>query len=164
MYTEEKIILTFIYKRSGKEQLSITEIYLPLSIELGWYSTTDAQLFIQHCLKHNLLKQTKKGIQPAFDIAAIQIPNGFTPKKPYNILNTKKKTYYTKNIYQDIIQTIASIKKISLSDIEKELRMQVATKNIHHITAAFLYTTQHHITLEYDISDIEQAILQENAE
>ena len=91
MYTEEKIILTFIYKRSGKEQLSITEIYLPLSIELGWYSTTDAQLFIQHCLKHNLLKQTKKGIQPAFDIAAIQIPNGFTPKKPYNILNTQKK-------------------------------------------------------------------------
>lgn len=164
MYSEEKIILAFVYKRSGKEQLSITEIYLPLSIELGWYSTTDAQLFIQHCLKHNLLKQTKKGIQPAFDIAAIQIPNGFTPKKPYNIPNTPKKTYYTKNIYQDIIQTIASIKKISLSDIEKELRMQVATKNIHPITAAFLYTTQHNITLEYDISDIEQAILQENAE
>ena len=43
MDSELKIILGFLYNRCGKEVLSPSELYLPLSIELKWFNPNQAK-------------------------------------------------------------------------------------------------------------------------
>ncbi len=162
MSTEEQIILAFIYKRSGKEILPPQEIYLPLSIELNWLSTKEAQLFLQHCLNQHLLKETSAGLQTTFDITTIHIPIGFKPQQTYTETQSFKKQPIPSNIYHTILQAIAQQKNTSKTEIEKEINKLADTKNVHPITIAFLYVKQQNISLEYTISDIQNIILQEN--
>ena len=55
MESESKIVLAFLFKRSGKNMLKESDIYLPLSLELGWFSSTQAQEFVKHALNEKLL-------------------------------------------------------------------------------------------------------------
>ena len=162
MSTEEQIILAFIYKRSGKDILPPQEIYLPLSIELNWLSTKEAQNFLQHCLNQHFLKETPAGLQTTFDITTIHIPTGFKPQQTYTETQSIKKQPIPTNIYHTILQTIAQQKNIPLNEIEKEINKRADTKNVHPITIALLYAKQQNISLEYTITDIQNIILQEN--
>jgi hypothetical protein len=161
MSIEEEIILSFIYKRSGKDSLSSTEIYLPLSIELSWFSTNEAKQFLQHCIDHELLKQTPNGLQPTFDITKIKIPIGFTPIKTYSKNPINQKTS-PNNIYKNLLQTLSQEKKISQSELEIECDKQATVKNVHPITIAILYAKIHNIIINYNIIDIEQIIIKDN--
>lgn len=162
MPTEEQIILAFIYKRSGKDILPPQEIYLPLSIELNWLSTKEAQHFLQYCINQHLLKKTPTGIQTTFDITTIHIPTGFRPQQSYTEPQSINKQQTPSNIYHTILQTIAQQKNTLLKEIEKEINTLADTKNVHPITTALLYAKQQNISLQYDISEIQNIILQEN--
>jgi hypothetical protein len=162
MSTEEQIIPAFIYKRSGKDILRPQEISLPLSIELNWLNTKEAQHFLQHCINQHLLKETPTGLQTTFDIATINIPTGFRPQQNYTKPQTIKKQQTPSNIYHTIIQTIAQQKNTPITEVEKEINKRADTKNVYPITTALLYAKQHNIPLKYKLSDIEKIILQEN--
>ena len=81
MVSEEEIIITFLFKRSGKSKLSFSDLYLILSMDLNWFTPEDAKAFVNLALKQKLL--TKKGdlIKPNFDYDKIIVPVGFTPSK-----------------------------------------------------------------------------------
>ena len=59
MAAEAEIILTFIFKRSGKQMLKESEIYLPLSIELGWFTTKEATTFVKQAIEQDRLIEKK---------------------------------------------------------------------------------------------------------
>ena len=162
MSTEEQIILAFIYKRSGKDILPPQEIYLPISIELNWLSTKEAQHFLQHCINQHLLKETPTGLQTNFDITTIHIPTGFRPQQTYTETQTIKNQQTPTNIYHTILQTISQQKNTPTTEIEKEINKLADTKNVHPITTALIYAKQQNISLQYNISEIQSIILQEN--
>jgi hypothetical protein len=164
MCTEEKIVLAFIYKRSGKDLLTAAEIHLPLAIELKWFTNTDAKLFVEHCIKLNILKKTTDGLQPTFNIHTFDIPTRFTPKLTFHPNNNIQKNSTTINITQNIIDIITKHKKKSIPSLMNHLKEQATTKNISTLAAALLYAKEHSIPLSYKVTDLEQAILQENGE
>ena len=164
MYTEEKIILTFIYKRSGKDHLTATEIHLPLAIELKWFTNTNAKHFVQHCLELKILKKTTDGLQPTFDINTIEIPAGFAPSLTFSSKNNIPNTSTTTNVIHNIMEIIAGHEKISLPSLMNHLKKNALSKNITSLAASLLYAKEHEIPLVYDITDVKQAIVQENAE
>ena len=51
MNSEAKIMIAFLFNRSGKNELKDSEIYLPLSMELGWLSAKESQEFIKYAIK-----------------------------------------------------------------------------------------------------------------
>ncbi|MCK5459307.1 MAG: DUF2240 family protein, partial [Thermoplasmatales archaeon] len=55
MNSEAQMIISFLFKRSGKDKLTEPEIYLPLSLELGWFSTREAKGFVTYVLQQKLL-------------------------------------------------------------------------------------------------------------
>jgi len=55
MDIEEKIIIAFLFKRSGKNKLKESEIYLPLSLELDWFSANEARQFVNLAVELKLL-------------------------------------------------------------------------------------------------------------
>jgi hypothetical protein len=164
MYTEEKIILTFIYKRSGKDHLTSSEIHLPLAIELKWFNNNDAKYFVQHCLELKILKKTTEGLQPTFDINTTKIPSGFTPSLTFNLKNNIPNNSTTMNKSNNIMKIITEHEKISYSLLMTRLKKLVLTKNITTIAAAVLYAKENEISLRYDLTDIEQVIVKAKSE
>jgi hypothetical protein len=81
MDSEVKIIISFIFKRSGKQKLSFSELYLDLSINLNWFTPEDAKKFVNEAMEKGFLIKEKDLIGPAFDIKKIQVPIGFYPSK-----------------------------------------------------------------------------------
>ena len=81
MNSEEEIIIAFLFKRSGKNELKESEIYLPLALELGWFSSQQASNFVKHALGKKLLVKKRDLISPNFDIEKTKIPVGFYPSK-----------------------------------------------------------------------------------
>ena len=81
MNSEEMSIISFIFKRSGKDRLSESEIYLPLSLELRWFSSTEAKNFVKYATQTNLLNKEDGFLSPSFDVSKIKVPIGFQPSK-----------------------------------------------------------------------------------
>ncbi len=159
MFTEEQIILAFIFNRSGKTTLSPSDIYLPLSIELKWLTNTEAKDFVNYCQQQNLLKKTTNGLIPTFNFKDVEIPLGFQPTKKYISQSIEKSSTEQKTTYQRILDHIQNNTKQSIKDIEKELNNISQKKNIHPLLAAMLYAKKHDIDLPITSKEIEHTIL-----
>ena len=79
MPSESEIIISFIFKRSGKAELDFSEIYLTLSMDLKWFTPDDAKKFVNNALKQKLLLKKYEGLRPGFEINKINVPFGFSP-------------------------------------------------------------------------------------
>src|SRR4030042_2854801 len=81
MASEHEIIIAFLFKRSGKEKMSFSELYLDLSMNLNWFSPEDAKKFLNDAIKKKLLIKNDEQISLSVDINKIIIPLGFSPSK-----------------------------------------------------------------------------------
>jgi hypothetical protein len=147
MESEAKIIIAFLFKRSGKTSLKDSELYLPLSMELGWFSSKEAQEFVSYTVKHELLIKKDGLLQPNFPLENIAIPVGFTPsKKTFKEKSNAKKE---ENIMDQIICHIAGKTNRDEKEILTEITGLAIEKNILPSVAA-LYVAR---TYELDVSD-----------
>ena len=81
MDPEAKIIIAFLFNRSGKTELKDSEFYLPLSMELGWLSVKESQEFIKYAIERELLIKKDDLLRPNFPFEKIIIPLGFATSK-----------------------------------------------------------------------------------
>ena len=107
MDSEAKIIIAFLFNRSGKTELKDSELYLPLSMELGWLSTKESQEFINNAIKQELLIRKDGFLQPNFPLEKITIPLGFTPSK--KLFSEKTDEVKAENIIDEIVIQIRSL-------------------------------------------------------
>ena len=101
MDSEVKIIIAFLFKRSGKNELKASELYLPLSMDLQWFSPNESKAFVNRALKQKLLTEKGEWASPNFDYENIVIPTGFRPSKQ----SMEKKKEMTKE-KQDVMKII----------------------------------------------------------
>ena len=64
MDAEAKIIIAFLYNRSGKTALKESELYLPLAMELGWFTTKEAHEFVTDAINQELLVKKEGLLHP----------------------------------------------------------------------------------------------------
>ena len=83
MDSEAKIIIAFLFNRSGKKELRDAELYLPLSMELAWFSTKESQEFVKSVIEQGLLTKKDGMLIPTFALDDIKIPVGFIPSKRF---------------------------------------------------------------------------------
>lgn len=90
MNEKARQVLAFIFKRSGKETLPASDVYLAISMELQWCSPKEAKEFVKQAIAADLLKQQTKGVTPSFQVDSIEIPTGFSPPKECfkNVINS----------------------------------------------------------------------------
>jgi hypothetical protein len=148
MLSEAEIIITFLYKRSGKTALKESELYLPLSLELGWFTNQEARDFVTYAKHQNLLREKKHMLIPSFDINSISIPIGFYPsKKQYT-----KETPILQHLISDIIQATKKTQKQIESDIKKIAEDRYIMPEI----AALYLAATHQTSIEKYLPQIEQ--------
>jgi|YNPNPStandDraft_1061719.scaffolds.fasta_scaffold02409_9 hypothetical protein len=163
MNDEEKITLAFIYKRSGKNKLKKSEIYLPLSVELKWFTPKEAQGFVDHALKKGLLKEEEGLLALTFQVESVSIPIGFKPsKRDYqpckgsSLIAEDEKENITRSIITEITRSVDETEESITSKIKK---IQ-SEKNITLEVAALMLANRYNIDVSsyYDI--VEEGLYQ----
>lgn len=162
MDAEAKIILAFLFNRSGKTRLTEAELYLPLSMELGWFSTKESHQFVTYAMKKELVVKKDGVLVPNFPLDTIKIPVGFTPSKKTFIETTDEQK--EEGIIEEIVSQIYAQTHQDKTEIHDEIKKEGKEKNLLAEVAA-LYTARKH---RVDISDwydrVENSIVKENKE
>lgn len=146
MGSETEIIIAFVFKRSGKTELKPSEFYLPLSMDLNWFSPQEAKAFVHTALNQELLIKKYGLLKPNFDIDSVVIPAGFKPLKQ---AFEKKEIIIQKQEKQDGVKIIVS-KIMEKTDLDRQIIFEKIKslekeKNITLEVAALL------VGKEYDI-------------
>lgn len=160
MDSEAEIIIAFLFKRSGKNELKETEIYLPLSIDLGWFSTRESHEFMTHALNQKLLIKKDGLLTPNFDIEKINIPLGFYPSK--KTFAKVERIEEENNVMDTIVHRIVEKKNQEHKKIIGEIKQISSEKNVLLEVAALLFAKECDIDIEDSFEFVENKILREN--
>ena len=160
MESEAKIIIAFLFNRSGKTALKDTEVYLPLSMELGWFSTKEAQEFVKYSLTKELFIKKDGLLHPNFPVEKTSIPVGFTPTK--KLFSEKTHEEKKENILADIVAQISIQTNRNHQEILKEITSQEEEKNILPEVAVLYLARKYNVDMTdwYDV--VEQKIFKGN--
>lgn len=159
MDSEREIIISFLFKRSGKESLRFSDIYLALSMDLNWFTPEDAKAFVNTAVKQKLL--TKKGdlIKPNFDIKKIDVPVGFYPSKLVFEEKEEKIAEKEKDVLSEIVQRIVKETNLNERQVTEKINVIAKEKNIAEEVAALLIGKEYSIKFNDSLEEIEEKIL-----
>ena len=160
MNSEMEIVVAFLFKRSGKKELKESEIYLPLSIELGWFSTKESHEFIKIALKQKLLIKKGERLYPNFDIEKINIPIGFYPSR--KSVDKDFKLEKENNIIERIVNHIVEKEGQDYNVIIDKIKNIAMDKDIIQEVAALFVAKQYNIDIEEYIEIVEKNIFTGN--
>lgn len=164
MVSEAEIIIAFLFKRSGKEELGVSEFYLPLSMDLKWFSPKDAKAFLKRALEQNLLMKKGDLFKPNFDYRNIVVPVGFHPTK--QILNEKVTIVKKENedVGGKIIDRVAEKTGLNKQEVIKRIKDVEKEKNIHFEVAALIIGREYDVYVEDCYEDVEEKVFRGNGE
>ena len=159
MNSEAKIIIAFLFNRSGKSKLSFSELYLTLSMNLNWFTPDDAKEFVQIAIKEKLLLKKDDLVIPGFDHNKITVPVGFTPTKHvFEKKEVEKDDEEPVDILSKIVTQINEKTKLSKDEILKKIREIEKEKNITTEVAALMVGKDFDVSLEGLYEDVENKI------
>jgi len=165
MPSEAEIIITFLFKRSGKSKLSFSDLYLTLSMDLNWFTPDDAKAFINLALKQKLLTKKGESIQPCFEYDKIVVPVGFTPSKQiFEEKKVEKQEEKDENILDKIVKRLVEKTDFDERQVIEKINAASKEKNITTEVAALLIGKEHSVPLEDFFEEIEEKIFTENRE
>ena len=163
MSSEGKIILAFIFSRSGKEKLTLSEIYLPLSMDLKWFSPNQAKDFVNKAIEKKLLIKENDLIRVGFDIKDVEIPIGFHPSvKKLEQKDDEKIKDPERSV--NIVTEISKKTNLSEKKVLEGIKKNQKEKNISFEVAALLLGKENGISLERFFEEVESKIFIENKE
>ena len=159
MVSEEEIIITFLYKRSGKSKLNFSYLYLTLSMDLNWFTPDGAKDFVNFALKQKLLAKKGDLIQPNFDYNKIVVPVGFYPaKKVFEVKKAEKKEEVKEDLLAKMTKRIIEKSDLNEKEVVKKIKEIGKEKNINLEVAALLIGKDYDISFEDFFEEIENKI------
>lgn len=159
MDSETKIIIAFLFNRSGKNALTEAELYLPLSMELGWLSTKQSQEFVKAAIQQGLLLEKQGLLHPNFSLGSVIIPLNFVPSKKLFCETTANQQDLP--LITRIIAHICAHTNQKLQEIEAEINREAQEKNLLTEVAALLVARKSGVDVGELFTDVEQSIFRE---
>ncbi len=159
MNSEIKIIIAFLFKRSGKKEMAQSELYLTLSMDLKWFSPQKAKEFVNSTLQNNILVKKGAFLTPTFDVNKITIPTGFRPSKE---VFYKQKEEESPDIIENIVKRIAEDTGQNAKDIFEKIKYVEKEKNVILEVAALLIGREYNIALDNYFEGTECKIFKES--
>ena len=162
MESEIKKIISFIFKRIGKNQIKKTDFYLSLSVDLKWFSPDKAKELMDFALKNNLLIEKNNMLEPSFKINDISLPFRYEPKISSFDSKIVIADNEPKNIdFKELIFRKTNFDKIKEDEIKKRIEEICINKNLYSNTATLLILKELNIELEEYIKYAEQEIIED---
>lgn len=163
MVDETQIVLAFLFKRSGKTTVKESELYLPLSLELGWFTASQAHQFVQNALQQGFLQKENDHVTPSFDINSVDVPIGFKPTQTsFHIKKTQQKPDSLSQVSSDLLQTllqhIEQHTDKSNQQLQKELDIIIKEKSVIPEVAALILARQYNVETDDSIAQVERIL------
>ena len=159
MVSEKEIIITFLFKRSGKPKLSFSEMYLTLSMDLNWFTPEDAKSFVNLALKLKLLIKKGELIKPNFDYDKIVVPVGFYPtKRIFEEKEVEKHEEEIEEVLNKIVKRIVEKTDLNEQTAIEKIKNVGKEKNINLEVAALLVGKEYDLSLEDFFEEVEKNI------
>jgi hypothetical protein len=159
MTSDTEIIIAFLYKRSGKEELSYSNLYLNLSMDLKWFTPEDAKAFVNMSIKQKLLIKKGDLIKPSFDINHIVVPVGFIPSK--NIFEKKEvEAIKDEDLLEKIVRQIVEKTKLEEKKVIGKIEDIANERNLTKEVAALLFGKNYNILFQEFYEQIEGKIVE----
>jgi hypothetical protein len=158
MDSEVKIIISFLFKRSGKKQMNFSELYLNLSMDLHWFTPDYSKKILNYAIKNKLLIKQGTLIEPNIDINKITIPIGFSPSKNLQVYLDKKLTTDNKDLLKEIISRISEKSKLKPQEINQKIKRISKEKILNDEVTALLIAKNYGINIEDLYAEIENKI------
>jgi hypothetical protein len=159
MVSENEIIIAFLFKRSGKEKMSFSELYLNLSMDLNWFSPEDAKKFLNDAIKKKVLIKEDEQISLSFDINKIKIPVGFSPSKQVFSEKKNKEVVEEVNVLKQIVKRIHEKTNLEEKQIIDKINEISKEKNINEEIAALLVGKEFEIEINDFFKELEEKII-----
>ena len=160
METEAKIIIAFLFNRSGKPALTESEMYLPLSMELGWFTASEAQEFVAYAITQGLLAQKDGMLRPTFPIETITVPVGFTPRK--KTFPKKKKQAKDESVLEAVASWICEQTGREDAEVRGEIARVASEKRIIPEVAALYVARAYNLSCDEWYDQVEKLLLTES--
>lgn len=163
MASDAETIIAFIFKRSGKLELTYSDFYLTLSMDLNWFTPDNAKNFVNKALKNKLLEKKDEAICPGFNIEKINVPIGFYPsKRIFEEKTSDQKQIEEKDLIRQMVRKISSVTKISEEETIIIINKIQSEKNITLEVAALLFGKEHNVPFEDFYERIQNSFFKEN--
>ena len=159
---EREIIISFLFKRSGKEHLKFSDLYLALSMDLNWFTPDDAKAFINLAIKENLLIKKDNLIKPNFDYEKTNVPIGFTPSEKVFEITKDNEEENPVSILDELKKLIEKNKNIATDQINELINKLAKEKNITEEVAALIIGREYNINFDDYYDKIEELIFKKN--
>jgi hypothetical protein len=160
MKNEAEIILSFLFKRSGKTKLRQSDIYLSLALDLNWFSISSAKTFLKNSLEEGLLQKQGEYVTPNFNWKKIEIPIGYHPSKDMKI--PESPTLDNFNILDELIDKIAEKTGYDKKSILDKINSISSDLKITFEVAALLICKDFNINYEVYLDKIEKKLFKKN--
>lgn len=164
MNSEIKIIISFLFKRSGKEELTASDLYLSLSMDLRWFSPKEAKDFVNSALLQNFLIKKGAQIKPNFDYKKIAVPVDFYPSKQTFEEEKDKVNEERQDAVKLIIGRIIEKTEQDEQSVFEEIKEASNERNISLEVASLLVSRKYDIVVSAFFNQVEDKIFIENAE
>lgn len=159
MDSEKEVIISFVFKRSGKKEMSFSEFYLTLSIDLTWSTPENAKRLTQEMIKNGLLLEEKEKITPGFDISNIKTPAGFRPSKQvFKKESGQEKKTVEIDVLTTIIEKIVEKSNKGQKEILQQIKKISEDRNITIEVAALIFGKEFNILFDDLYEQIEKTI------
>jgi len=162
MNPEIKIIVAFLFRRSGRKEIAQSELYLTLSMDLKWFSPQKAKEFINSTLQNNILVKKGAFLTPTFDVSKITIPTGFRPSKEVFYKQKEEEKEESPDVIGSIVKRIAEDTGKNVKDIFEKIKYIEKEKNVLLEVAALLIGREYDIALNSYFEDVECKIFKES--
>lgn len=159
MTDEAKQVLSFIFKRSGKETLPASDVYLAISMELQWCSPKEAKSFVKQAVDTGLLKESNHGVAPSFEIDDVSIPTGFSPsKKCFTEIRSEVANLAEKEIMSTVVSRIEEKTKMTDKEISQGIEQLAREKMIMNDVAAVFFAKKYDCKIHDLMSDLKEIV------
>jgi hypothetical protein len=160
MASEAEIIIAFLFKRSGRKELSFTEGFLSLSMDLNWFSPESAKEFLNNCIKNKLISKDNGKIKPEFNFEEIKVPVGFYPTKITFEKTAEEKEIKNDGLKEALLTFIGEKANINRKELLEMMNNFEIQKNVLPEIALMLIAKKYNLNIEEFYNQIEEKIFE----
>jgi hypothetical protein len=148
-----KNAISLLYKKKGKDVLTVKELELMITMDYRWFTPKDARSLIELAISSGLVKKQKDGLKIAFDWRNREVPMGFAPS------NAIFETAAHRSCFTAIIDSIEQQVKKPRSDIVAEINNKQESLNLAIEIAGLLVGQSYNIDMSEFYELVEKELM-----
>lgn len=154
MSQELKKAVALLFRRKGKDALSEKEFALQISMDLRWFSPTEAALLLENAKTAGFVVVGNAGLSPSFDVDDVEISLDFFPSKAVLEANRDEKPVFLR-----IVEALSEECGLAKAELMAEINRKKEKLRAEIEVAALFVAAERGVDLSGFHGEVEEVIM-----